>query len=70
MPNKHISNSGFKAMALTFKIRDFLRPRKDVVKEVGIREGFHVLDYGCGPGSYVDTLFHALVSPYHAFVTE
>jgi ubiquinone/menaquinone biosynthesis C-methylase UbiE len=40
-------------MALTFKIRDFLRPRKDVVKEVGIREGFHVLDYGCGPGSYV-----------------
>jgi ubiquinone/menaquinone biosynthesis C-methylase UbiE len=40
-------------MALTFKIRDFLRPRKDVVKEVGIREGFQVLDYGCGPGSYV-----------------
>ncbi len=40
-------------MALTFKLRDFLRPRKDVVKEVGIREGFHVLDYGCGPGSYV-----------------
>jgi len=48
-----MSNTGFKAMALTFKIRDFLRPRKDVVKEVGIREGFHVLDYGCGPGSYV-----------------
>jgi ubiquinone/menaquinone biosynthesis C-methylase UbiE len=53
MPDKHVSNTGFKAMALTFKIRDFLRPRKDVVKEVGIREGFHVLDYGCGPGSYV-----------------
>jgi len=53
MPDKHMSNTGFKAMALTFKIRDFLRPRKDVVKEVGIREGFHVLDYGCGPGSYV-----------------
>jgi ubiquinone/menaquinone biosynthesis C-methylase UbiE len=48
-----MSNTGFKAMALTFKIRDFLRPRRDVVKEVGIREGFHVLDYGCGPGSYV-----------------
>jgi ubiquinone/menaquinone biosynthesis C-methylase UbiE len=53
MPDKHMSNTGFKAMALTFKIRDFLRPRRDVVKEVGIREGFHVLDYGCGPGSYV-----------------
>jgi hypothetical protein len=40
-------------MAFTFKIRDFFRPRRDIVKEVGIKEGFHVLDYGCGPGSYV-----------------
>jgi ubiquinone/menaquinone biosynthesis C-methylase UbiE len=48
-----MSDSGFKAMAFTFRIRDFLRPRKDIVKEAGIREGFHVLDYGCGPGSYV-----------------
>jgi ubiquinone/menaquinone biosynthesis C-methylase UbiE len=23
------------------------------VKEVGIREGFSVLDFGCGPASYV-----------------
>jgi ubiquinone/menaquinone biosynthesis C-methylase UbiE len=48
-----ISDFGFKAMALTFKIRDFLRPRSSIVKEAGIREGFHVLDYGYGPGSYV-----------------
>jgi ubiquinone/menaquinone biosynthesis C-methylase UbiE len=40
-------------MALEFKMRDFLRPRRDIVKEAGINEGFHVLDYGCGPGSYV-----------------
>jgi ubiquinone/menaquinone biosynthesis C-methylase UbiE len=44
---------GFKAMAFTFKIRDFFRPRKGIVKEAGIKEGFHVLDYGCGSGSYV-----------------
>ena len=25
----------------------------EVVKEVGIKEGFKVLDYGCGPGGYV-----------------
>jgi ubiquinone/menaquinone biosynthesis C-methylase UbiE len=25
----------------------------DILKEVGIKPGFHVLDYGCGPGSYV-----------------
>lgn len=40
-------------MAFTFKIRDFFKPRKDIVKEAGIKEGFCVLDYGCGSGSYV-----------------
>jgi ubiquinone/menaquinone biosynthesis C-methylase UbiE len=48
-----MSNFGFKAMAFTFRIRDFFRPRNDIVKEAGIKEGFHMLDYGCGPGSYV-----------------
>jgi ubiquinone/menaquinone biosynthesis C-methylase UbiE len=48
-----MSDFGFKAMAFTFKIRDFFRPRNSIVKEAGIKEGFHVLDYGCGPGSYV-----------------
>lgn len=48
-----MSDQGFRLMALTFKIRDFFRPRKDIVKEVGIKEGFQVLDYGCGSGSYV-----------------
>jgi ubiquinone/menaquinone biosynthesis C-methylase UbiE len=51
--DSQMSNLGFKAMALTFKIRDFFRPRRDIVKEAGIREGFRVLDYGCGPSSYV-----------------
>jgi ubiquinone/menaquinone biosynthesis C-methylase UbiE len=43
-------------MALEFKIRDFLRPRKDIVKEVGLKDGLHVLDYGCGPGGYVSAV--------------
>ena len=43
----------FKFMALTFKIRDFFAPRRDVLAEVGIRPGFYVLDYGCGSGSYI-----------------
>jgi ubiquinone/menaquinone biosynthesis C-methylase UbiE len=51
--DKQTSDFGFKSMALSFKIRDFLRPRRDIVKEVGIKEGFYVLDYGCGPGSYI-----------------
>jgi len=48
-----MSDLGFRIMALSFKIRDFFKPRRDIVKEVGIKEGFCVLDYGCGPGSYV-----------------
>ena len=51
--DKLMSDFGFKAMALTFKLRDFFRPRRNIVKEVGIKPGFHVLDYGCGSGSYI-----------------
>jgi ubiquinone/menaquinone biosynthesis C-methylase UbiE len=51
--DKSQSNLDFKFMALCFKFRDFFLPRKNILKEVGIRPWFHVLDYGCGPGSYI-----------------
>jgi ubiquinone/menaquinone biosynthesis C-methylase UbiE len=51
--DKLVSDFGFKAMAFTFKFRDFFRPRRNIVNEVGIKPGFHVLDYGCGSGSYI-----------------
>ena len=51
--DKPMSNFAFNVMSWMFKLRDFLLPRKDVLKEVGIKPGFRVLDYGCGPGSYV-----------------
>jgi len=51
--DKSMSNLHFRLMSLSFKVRDFLSPREDVLGEVGIRPGFHVLDYGCGSGSYV-----------------
>ena len=44
---------GFKLMRFTFKIRDFFSPRINVLCEVGIKPGNRVLDYGCGPGSYI-----------------
>ncbi len=46
-------NYDFKLMSLQYKFRDFFLPRKNVLKEVGIKPGFHVLDYGCGPGGYI-----------------
>jgi ubiquinone/menaquinone biosynthesis C-methylase UbiE len=53
---KLVSNFHFKMMALLYKFRDLLHPRKRILKEVGIQQGFHVLDYGCGPGSYLTSL--------------
>jgi len=43
----------FKFMSFSYKFRDLFLPRKNVLKEVDIKPGFTVLDYGCGPGSYI-----------------
>ena len=48
-----MSNMWFRLMALEFKIRDYRHPRQEIVSEVGLKAGFRVLDYGCGPGGYV-----------------
>ncbi len=50
-PNLH-----FKLMSFCYKFRDFFLPRINILNEVGIRPGFHVLDYGCGPGGYITPL--------------
>ena len=47
-----MSNLDFKLMTLSFKFRDLLLPRINTLKEVAIKLGDSVLDYGCGPGSY------------------
>ena len=50
--NRPMSNLDFKLMTLGFKFRDLLLPRINTLKEVGIKSGDNILDYGCGPGSY------------------
>lgn len=47
-----ISTLEFNLMSLWFKLRDLLSPPESILSEVGIKPGFQVLDYGCGPGSY------------------
>ena len=47
-----MNNLAFAITALWFRLRDLLSPPKDVLREVDIRPGLQVLDYGCGPGSY------------------
>jgi ubiquinone/menaquinone biosynthesis C-methylase UbiE len=51
--DKPMSNFAFRFMSFGYKFRDFPLPRKKVLEEVGIKPGFHVLDYGCGPGGYI-----------------
>ncbi|MDY6835896.1 MAG: methyltransferase domain-containing protein [Chloroflexota bacterium] len=43
----------YRIMSLILKVRDLFSPRIKVLEEVGIETGFHVLDYGCWPGSYI-----------------
>ena len=50
--DKPMSNFDFRFMSLGFKFRDFFLPRENILKEVGIKPGFYILDYGCGTGSY------------------
>ena len=48
-----MSAASFTLMGLMFKVRDLVKPRSEILKEAGIEPGHQVLDYGCGPGSYV-----------------
>jgi len=56
------SNLDFRLMSLGYRVRDRRLPRMEVLKEVGIQTGFQVLDFGCGPGSYVPAVSE-LVGP-------
>jgi ubiquinone/menaquinone biosynthesis C-methylase UbiE len=50
--DKPMSNFHFRFMSLGFWFRDTFLPPKNILKEAGIKPGFSVLDYGCGPGGY------------------
>jgi len=52
--DKPKSNLDFRLMSLAYIFRDLRLPRMEILKEVGIKPGFRVLDFGCGPGSYVE----------------
>ena len=46
----------FALLCAAFALRDALRPREVVLQDVPLREGMAVLDFGCGPGGYVQPL--------------
>ena len=50
--DKPMSDLDYRFMSFGFKFRDLFLPRENILKEVGIKSGFCILDYGCGAGSY------------------
>lgn len=44
---------GFRMMSFTFAIMDIFCPVDRRLDTFGIKEGFTIIDYGCGPGRYL-----------------
>jgi ubiquinone/menaquinone biosynthesis C-methylase UbiE len=53
MKTSVIASIDFRIMSLALKVRDLRRPRMKILQEASLKQGFNVLDYGCGPGSYI-----------------
>ena len=51
--DKPIPKIGFIGMSFALKWRDLFRPREKILEEVDIKPDSNVLDFGCGPGSYI-----------------
>ena len=51
--DKPIPKIGFIGMSFALKCRDLFRPREKILEEVDIKSDSNVLDFGCGPGSYI-----------------
>ena len=47
-----MSNIGFRGLSLWITLRGLSRKPLETLRELGIKEGQHILDYGAGPGAY------------------
>lgn len=55
-----IPDLGFYMMSLFFKVYYFLKPQDRYFSSFGIKPGFVVIDYGCGPGDYIKLAHEAV----------
>ncbi len=51
---EHLPNIPFRLMSFVIAIRDIVFPIGKRLDQFGIDKGFIVVDFGCGPGSYVE----------------
>lgn len=51
--HRYLNKLSFNIFRLVLDIRDLITPPRKLLDQIDeIKEGAHVLDYGCGPGSY------------------
>lgn len=48
-------NLWYKLMVLEYKLRDRKSKPGEIVERFGLQPGFTAVDYGCGPGRYLET---------------
>lgn len=46
-------DAGFKVMAWMFKVSDLFRDAGNKIETFGIKPGFVIVDWGCGPGRHI-----------------
>jgi len=51
---EHMPNLSFRLMSFVLSIRDFLFPAGKKLDQFNIENGFIIVDFGCGPGSFVE----------------
>ena len=51
---EHMPNTAFRLMSFVLSMRDILFPVEKRLEQFGINKGFTVVDFGCGPGSYIE----------------
>ena len=51
---EHMPNLSFRLMSFVLSIRDFLFPVGKKLDQFNIENGFFIVDFGCGPGSFVE----------------
>jgi ubiquinone/menaquinone biosynthesis C-methylase UbiE len=60
----------FRMMAATMQLRDRIRPPERILDTMGIGEGMCVVDYGCGPGSYIRRASELAGERGHVFAVD
>jgi ubiquinone/menaquinone biosynthesis C-methylase UbiE len=50
---EHMPNTAFRLMSFVLAVRDIVFPFGKRLEQFGIGKGFIVVDFGCGPGSYI-----------------